>query len=183
MIRTRSRRRLAIAGIVAAAALGSAGAAPRPPRRPSSATRASTGSRRSSCEIEAKRGCDEAVEWWHGALARPTTTAAWSEMAVTDIDEAKLEAFVGHVATEIGAAVNAALVLIGDELGLFRAMADGQPVSSGRAGRPHRHAGALRARVARPPRRRAASWSTARPATCCRPSTRSCSPTTRARSR
>src|SRR5215217_552023 len=51
-------------------------------------------------------------------------------MAVTDIDESKLEAFVGHVATEIGAAVNAALVLIGDELGLFRAMADGQPVSS-----------------------------------------------------
>jgi SAM-dependent methyltransferase len=51
-------------------------------------------------------------------------------MAVTDIDEAKLEAFVGHVATELGAAVNAALVLIGDQLGLFRAMADAQPVSS-----------------------------------------------------
>ena len=51
-------------------------------------------------------------------------------MAVTDIDEAKLETFVGHVATELGAAVNAALVLIGDQLGLYRAMADGQPVSS-----------------------------------------------------
>ena len=51
-------------------------------------------------------------------------------MAVTDIDEAKLEGFVGHVATELGAAVNAALVLIGDPLGLFRAMADSQPVSS-----------------------------------------------------
>jgi len=51
-------------------------------------------------------------------------------MAITDIDEAKLEAFVGHVATEIGAAVNAALALIGDELGLYRAMADGRPVSS-----------------------------------------------------
>src|SRR4051794_7301081 len=50
-------------------------------------------------------------------------------MAVTDIDEAKLEAFVGHVATEVGAAVNAALVCIGDQLGLYRAMADGQPVS------------------------------------------------------
>jgi len=50
-------------------------------------------------------------------------------MAVTDIDEAKLEAFAGHVATEIGAAVNAALALIGDELGLYRAMADGQPVT------------------------------------------------------
>ena len=52
-------------------------------------------------------------------------------MAVTDIDERKLEAFIGLVATEIGAAANAALVSIGDELGLFRAMADGQPVSSG----------------------------------------------------
>jgi SAM-dependent methyltransferase len=51
-------------------------------------------------------------------------------MAVTEIDELKLEAFAGHVATEIGAAVNAALALIGDELGLYRAMADGQPVSS-----------------------------------------------------
>src|SRR5215208_2400600 len=51
-------------------------------------------------------------------------------MAVTDIDESKLEAFVGHVATEIGAAVNAALALTGDELGLYRAMADGQPVGS-----------------------------------------------------
>ena len=64
-------------------------------------------------------------------------------MAVTDIDEAKLEAFVGHVATELGAAVNAALVLIGDELGLFRAMADGQPVSpeelAGRTGTQERY--------------------------------------------
>jgi len=51
-------------------------------------------------------------------------------MAVTDIDERKLEAFIGLVATEIGAAANAALVSIGDELGLFRAMADGQAVSS-----------------------------------------------------
>ena len=51
-------------------------------------------------------------------------------MAVTDIDERKLEAFIGLVATEIGAAANAALVSIGDELGLFRAMADGRPVSS-----------------------------------------------------
>src|SRR5690349_7506510 len=51
-------------------------------------------------------------------------------MAVTDIDEAKLEAFAGLVVTEIGAAVNAALALIGDELGLYRAMADGQPVTA-----------------------------------------------------
>jgi SAM-dependent methyltransferase len=50
-------------------------------------------------------------------------------MAVTDIDEAKLEAFLGLAATEAGAALNVALVTLGDELGLYRAMADGQPVS------------------------------------------------------
>ena len=49
----------------------------------------------------------------------------------TTIDEAKLEEFVGHAATELGAALNAALVTLGDELGLYRAMADGQPVTAG----------------------------------------------------
>jgi 2-polyprenyl-3-methyl-5-hydroxy-6-metoxy-1,4-benzoquinol methylase len=48
----------------------------------------------------------------------------------TTIDEQRLEAFVGHVATELGAALNAALVTLGDELGLYKAMADGQPVSA-----------------------------------------------------
>jgi len=51
-------------------------------------------------------------------------------MAVTDINEAKLEAFFGLVATEIGAALNVALVTLGDELGLYRAMADGEPVTA-----------------------------------------------------
>jgi SAM-dependent methyltransferase len=50
-------------------------------------------------------------------------------MAITDIDEQKLEAFIGHAATEAGAALNAALVTLGDELGLYKAMADGQPVT------------------------------------------------------
>jgi SAM-dependent methyltransferase len=50
-------------------------------------------------------------------------------MAITDIDERKLEAFIGHTATELGAALNAALVTLGDELGLYRAMADSQPVT------------------------------------------------------
>ena len=49
-------------------------------------------------------------------------------MAITNIDEQKLEAFIGHAATELGAALNAALVTLGDELGLYKAMADGQPV-------------------------------------------------------
>jgi SAM-dependent methyltransferase len=51
-------------------------------------------------------------------------------MSIT-LDETRLEAFAGLVATDIGAALNVALVTIGDRLGLYRAMADGQPVSAG----------------------------------------------------
>jgi len=50
-------------------------------------------------------------------------------MAVTDIDERKLEEFATRVAGELGAAVKAALVTLGDELGLYRALADGRPVT------------------------------------------------------
>jgi len=64
-------------------------------------------------------------------------------MAVTDINEAKLEAFLGLAATEIGAALNVALVTLGDELGLYRAMADGEPVTpaelAGRTGTLERY--------------------------------------------
>ena len=38
-------------------------------------------------------------------------------MAITDIDEAKLEAFIGLAATEVGAALNTALVTLGDDVG------------------------------------------------------------------
>jgi SAM-dependent methyltransferase len=48
----------------------------------------------------------------------------------TTIDEARVEFFAGQIATEIGAALNVALVDIGDRLGLYRAMADGQPVAA-----------------------------------------------------
>jgi SAM-dependent methyltransferase len=46
------------------------------------------------------------------------------------IDESRVEAFVGLVATDVGAALNTALVAVGDRLGLYRAMADAQPVSA-----------------------------------------------------
>jgi SAM-dependent methyltransferase len=46
------------------------------------------------------------------------------------IDEAKLEQFLGQVVSDLGATFNAVLVQIGDELGLYRAMADGDPVTS-----------------------------------------------------
>ena len=47
----------------------------------------------------------------------------------TTIDTSKLEAFVGQIVHETGAAASAQLVVIGDRLGLYRAMADGTPVT------------------------------------------------------
>ena len=46
------------------------------------------------------------------------------------IDEKKLEALLGTMVTELGAAANAALVLIGDKLGLYRALHEHGPLTS-----------------------------------------------------
>jgi 2-polyprenyl-3-methyl-5-hydroxy-6-metoxy-1,4-benzoquinol methylase len=49
--------------------------------------------------------------------------------ATPTIDEAKLEAFMGRFVQDMGAAATAPLVVIGDKLGLYKAMADGAPVT------------------------------------------------------
>ena len=46
------------------------------------------------------------------------------------INEAKLNDFMGKMMGDMGAAMSAALVLIGDRLGLYRAMADAGPLTS-----------------------------------------------------
>lgn len=46
------------------------------------------------------------------------------------LDMTKLEPLLGTMVNELGAAANAALVLIGDKLGLYRALADGEPLTS-----------------------------------------------------
>ncbi len=46
------------------------------------------------------------------------------------VDQQKLEAFVGQVVCEVGAVLNATLVVLGDRLGLYRALADGEPVDA-----------------------------------------------------
>jgi SAM-dependent methyltransferase len=46
------------------------------------------------------------------------------------IDEARLDEFMGRFVGDLGAALSAALVVIGDRLGLYRAMADGEPVTA-----------------------------------------------------
>ncbi len=45
------------------------------------------------------------------------------------IDQTKLEAFMGQFVQDMGAAATAPLVVIGDKLGLYKAMADGTPVT------------------------------------------------------
>jgi SAM-dependent methyltransferase len=45
------------------------------------------------------------------------------------IDQQKLDEFMGGFVADLGAALSAALVVIGDKLGLYRAMGDGRPVS------------------------------------------------------
>ena len=46
------------------------------------------------------------------------------------IDQAKLEKFMGQALGELGSAMNAALVIIGDKLGLYKAMAGVGPMNS-----------------------------------------------------
>jgi Rv2258c-like winged HTH domain len=46
------------------------------------------------------------------------------------MDEAKLHEFMGKFVTDMGGAFMMGMVLVGDELGLYRAMADHQPVTA-----------------------------------------------------
>lgn len=51
--------------------------------------------------------------------------------ATAPIDEAKLNAFMGQIVADMGAGINAALVLIGDKLGLYRGLAELGPSTPG----------------------------------------------------
>ena len=55
---------------------------------------------------------------------------ATNEIQTTRIDEEKLQAFLGKVVTDTAAAWSAPLVLVGDRLGLYQAMASGSPMTS-----------------------------------------------------
>ena len=46
------------------------------------------------------------------------------------VDEAKLEQFLGQAVTDMGAAMNGALVAIGGQLGIWKAMADAGPLTT-----------------------------------------------------
>ena len=51
-------------------------------------------------------------------------------MSATAIDEAKLEAFMGQAVTDMGAVISAPLFVIGEKLGLYKAMAHAGPLTS-----------------------------------------------------
>jgi SAM-dependent methyltransferase len=51
-------------------------------------------------------------------------------MGATEIDEGKLEAFMGQAVTDMGAVISAPLFMIGEKLGLYKAMAGAGPLSS-----------------------------------------------------
>jgi hypothetical protein len=91
--------------------------------------------------------CATVLELAGGLIARQTVVQAWDErcpgvagiafeykrsidMSTTQtIDEGKLNEFMGRFVGDLGAALSSALVVIGDRLGLYRAMADGRPVT------------------------------------------------------
>src|SRR3974390_2045850 len=53
-----------------------------------------------------------------------------SDHATPAFDPAKLDAFMGKAVLDMGAAMHATLVVIGDKLGLFKAMAGAGPLTS-----------------------------------------------------
>ncbi len=61
------------------------------------------------------------------------------------LDPAKLEAFVFRAVDEVGATLNAALVVMGDKLGLYRAMAGAGPLDPGEIAQRAGVCGAVRA--------------------------------------
>src|SRR5215472_16621290 len=52
-----------------------------------------------------------------------------SQASTRPIDQEKLNALLGQAVQDMGASLHAALILIGDKLGLYRAMADGEPIT------------------------------------------------------
>ena len=46
------------------------------------------------------------------------------------MDESKLMEFMGRLVSDMGGAAMLASLVVGDELGLYRAMADSEPVSA-----------------------------------------------------
>jgi hypothetical protein len=69
----------------------------------------------------------------YSQLERPAVLDRSKEiliMSATAIDERKLEAFMGQAVTDMGAVISAPLFVIGEKLGLYKAMAHAGPLTS-----------------------------------------------------
>jgi SAM-dependent methyltransferase len=64
-----------------------------------------------------------------GSTAATVAQGAAPVAAAAEIDTDRLMGFVGKAITDFGALVNGALVVIGDRLGLYRALADAGPIT------------------------------------------------------
>jgi SAM-dependent methyltransferase len=67
------------------------------------------------------------------STASTTSPAIATEQAAVEVptvDEAALNAFLGQIVTDLGASLHALTVVIGDKLGLFRALAEAGPSTS-----------------------------------------------------
>ena len=65
-----------------------------------------------------------------------------------DVNSDKLNAFMGKMVGDFGAALNASLMLIGDKLGLYKTLAAKGPMNSCGTCEGHRHGRALCSRMA-----------------------------------
>jgi SAM-dependent methyltransferase len=66
----------------------------------------------------------------HRIQSKMESTMATTAATSRPFDEAKLNEFVGKMLGDMGATLSAALVHIGDKLGLYKALADGGPADS-----------------------------------------------------
>src|SRR5712691_8007098 len=69
---------------------------------------------------------DTSPPWVH---RHPTGTARGHIAGKDEMDEAKLEQFMGQAVTDLGAAISGLMVYLGDQLGLYKAMAGAGPVT------------------------------------------------------
>ena len=62
--------------------------------------------------------------------SKSVTNSSSRSINNNNIDEAKLKDFMGKIVNDLGATSSTVLVIIGDKLGLYKAMADSKPVTS-----------------------------------------------------
>src|SRR5882757_3066757 len=73
---------------------------------------------------------DRRVEPFLALGGNMATSASTSPLQTRPIDPDKLNALLGQAVQDMGAALHAPLIVIGDKLGLYRSMGDGVPVTA-----------------------------------------------------